>query len=258
MGQPKAAPDVSVLILGVYHMANPKLDLVQSEIRDTLGADRQKEIVELVSRIAKFNPTKVLVESVAPADSLSQAYQQYVNGSHTLARDEREQVGFRLAKQLGHKRLFPVDAKMDMDFQGLMGAAAKQNKTAFLKRMQEVPPKIGKMLEDLDKRHTVAEILAAMNSPFGLWASHSLYMEFLDVDNGQEFAGSDVVAGWYSRNLRIFSNMKRLAEPGDRLLVIYGAGHAKLLSDFVKDTKGWQLQDPMKFLPKPPKVDWNF
>ena len=52
--------------------------------------------------------------------------------------------------------------------------------------------------------------------------------------------------------------MKRLAEPGDRLLVIYGAGYAKLLSDFVRDTKGWRLVDPMKYLPKPPKVDWDF
>ena len=102
-------------------------------------------------------------------------------------------MGFRLAKQLGHKQLFAVDAKLDMDFEGLMGSAAKQNKTAFLKRMQEVPPKVAKMLEDLDRRRAVAEILAAMNSPLGLWASHSIYMEFLDVDNSEEFAGADVV-----------------------------------------------------------------
>ena len=41
------------------------------------------------------------------------------------------------------------------------------------------------------------------------------------------------VANWYKRNLRIFANINRITEPGrDRVLVIIGAGHLKLLKEF--------------------------
>ena len=70
-GHSKAqTPEISVLILGTYHMSNPKLDLVKTDIRDTMGADRQKEIVDLVAKIAKFRPTRIVVEAV-PQQTIS-------------------------------------------------------------------------------------------------------------------------------------------------------------------------------------------
>ena len=38
-----------------------------------------------------------------------------------------------------------------------------------------------------------------------------------------------VTGGWYNRNLRIFANIHRIAEPGDRILVIIGAGHVPII-----------------------------
>jgi len=44
------------------------------------------------------------------------------------------------------------------------------------------------------------------------------------------------VANWYKRNLRIVVNINRITEPGkDRILVIIGAGHLKLLKEFAAD-----------------------
>lgn len=250
-------PPARILVLGMYHMANPKLDMVKVDIRDTMGADRQREIGELVDRIAKFKPTKIAVEAVPPAGGLSKRYKEYLAGA-PLASDEIEQVGFRLAKRFDQPGLFPIDSRYEMDFDAVMQSAAKQGKQAFLKRVEEVIPKVAQALADLDKDHTVSEILAAMNAPEGLRANHSFYMEMLDADDGKEFPGSDLTGGWYMRNLRIFSNLKRLVQPGDRVLVLFGAGHAKLLSDFVRDTRGMKLEDPMKYLPKPPKLNMDF
>lgn len=257
LAQGQSAP-VDVLILGTYHMANPKLDLVQTDIRDTMGADRQREIAEVNAMLAKFKPTKIVVEAVPPAESLKSAYEKFLAGNHELTADERQQIGFRLAKQLGHKELYAVDHQIGMDFDKLMASAQKQGKVQFLQRVQEVIGKVSKAIGELDKNHTAGEILAAMNTPKGLWQNHSFYMEMLEVDNGQEFAGADLVADWYKRNLYIFSNIKRLAKPGDRILVIYGSGHAKLLSDMVRDTRGFRLEDPLKYLPKPAPFDLDF
>jgi len=40
-----------------------------------------------------------------------------VAGTHELTRNEIEQVGFRLAKKLGHRTVYPVDADGEFPYQ---------------------------------------------------------------------------------------------------------------------------------------------
>jgi pheromone shutdown protein TraB len=57
------------------------------------------------------------------------------------------------------------------------------------------------------------------------------------------------VANWYKRNLRIFANINRITEPGkDRILVIIGAGHLKLLKEFAGDAPYFDEVDAESFL----------
>ncbi|OJU62837.1 MAG: hypothetical protein BGO01_10555 [Armatimonadetes bacterium 55-13] len=240
---------IEAMVLGVYHMANPKLDLVKSDLRDTLGDIRQQEIAEVVASIARFRPTKVIVEAIPPAESLLDRYQWYLGNDLELGPDEREQLGFRIAKLLGHSTIYPVDYSMKMDFDWL----TRQGDAAFQSWIQTTPPKIAKILEGLDQGYAVNEILVAMNSPEGLAFSHSFYMEFLRVEE----AGAAVLAAWYERNLRIFAQIRRIALPEDRLLILYGAGHAKLLSDFIRDTFSWKHVDPLGYLSSSRPFDWR-
>jgi len=57
-----------------------------------------------------------------------------------------------------------------------------------------------------------------------------------------------MVADWYKRNLRIFANLTRIAEPGDRIFIIYGQGHIKILSDLVVESPDFCLVDPLPYL----------
>lgn len=239
---------IEALVLGTYHMANPKADLVKTEIRPTLSPDRQKEIAEVVERLIDYSPSKIMVEAVPPAETLSAKYQAYLNGNHELGRDEREQIGFRVGKELRITELIPVDEPGNMDFDGVFAFAEQNGNAAFLKWAEDAQKAVGKILSDLDRDCSVKEILRYMNSPEGLWESHSFYMRFLDADQNGMFPGADLVAGWYQRNLRIFSNIRKEAEDGDRILILYGAGHAKLLSDFICDSDGWDLADPISIL----------
>ena len=48
-----------------------------------------------------------------------------------------------------------------------------------------------------------------------------------------DWAGGDLIADWFRRNIRIYSNIMKLVDsPDERVLVIYGAGHL-----------GWLEQD---------------
>jgi hypothetical protein len=52
-----------VLLLGTWHMDNPGKDMLNLKTDDVLVPRRQKEIEELVNRLAKFRPTRVLIEA---------------------------------------------------------------------------------------------------------------------------------------------------------------------------------------------------
>ncbi|MEK8197106.1 hypothetical protein [Lysinibacillus sp. FSL M8-0134] len=65
-----------VLILGTFHM---------SEHEGLNSERRQNEIVDLVSKLARFKPTKIAVEMV-PEESeyCNEKYKQYKSGVHKL------------------------------------------------------------------------------------------------------------------------------------------------------------------------------
>ena len=105
---PGPAP-AEVLVLGVYHMANPGRDIFNMQADDVLAPRRQAEIAQLVEVLRRFQPTKVAVERDVWDSRVPKDYADYLAGKHELTRNEVEQVGFRLARELGHKTVYPVD-----------------------------------------------------------------------------------------------------------------------------------------------------
>ena len=72
--------------------------------------------------------------------------------------------------------------------------------------------------------------------------SHSLYLEMAVVGKDDNYVGADLVADWYKRNLRIYRNLIGLNFKGeDRILILYGAGHTKILQDLADDSSTMQL-----------------
>lgn len=251
------APKPQVMVLGTYHMANPGLDLVKSQIRDTLGAERQKEIEELVDRLAKFKPTKILVEDKPNSPQLKQRFDAYVAGKTTLTANEKEQVGFRLARRLGLPGVIGIDHKLDMDFGKVIGYAQQKGMTDLLQWLNSATKQVGALMEDLDKKYTVPQLLAIHNHPAMQLTSQQLYIKLLQVAGDDAYPGADMLAGWYQRNLRIFVNIQRNLVPGDRVIVLIGSGHAYYLNQTVKESPTMQHVDPLKYLPKPPVVKFS-
>lgn len=101
------ADRTQVLVLGVYHMANRGHDIYNMRADDVLSPKRQLEIDQLIEVLKKFNPTKIAIEAdlLSPTNPTTterpRQYAEYLAGKHELSRDEVEQIGFRLAKELG-------------------------------------------------------------------------------------------------------------------------------------------------------------
>jgi hypothetical protein len=239
-----AKQPTQVLIVGVVHLGNPGLDLVNPQIKDVLGARRQKEIQEVVERLKAFRPTKIALESPPDSPAMQRRLDRYLAGRYALTADERDQIGLRLAKQARHTKVYGIDSRKDLDFAGLFRYAQKNGQGDLVKgMMSEFESKVKpKLAAGYLEKHSIREILRGANSPETDLLGHRIYMAALRIGKGKDYPGADLVGRWYDRNLRIAANIARLPQgPGERLLVLIGAGHGKLLRQFLAEMPGLEV-----------------
>ena len=88
---------------------------------------------------------------------------------------------------------------------------------------------IGTMVKaqnDYLSSHTIVETLLYMNADAKVADDVGFYFREAHYGEPGDWAGADLVADWFRRNIRIYSNVVRLADsPNERVLVIYGFGH---------------------------------
>lgn len=247
-------PKPTLMILGSYHMANPGRDMVNVEVDDVLTPKRQIEIKQLVGRLKKFKPTKVAVEHESEKDAELQAtYRNYLNGNYQLGRNETQQIGFRLAQEMGHRNIYPVDwnkpPPVDLatvDFE----AFAKANNQQGL--LEEVLFKARSRVTEEEKTQETRSVIdsyKSMNQDENIREDHQIYFTIARIGKNDQYVGADWVQYWYGRNLRIFVNLTRITELSDeRILLIIGSGHVRLLQQFVEDSGYYILESPLKYL----------
>jgi hypothetical protein len=235
------APRAQVMVLGTYHMDNPGQDYATATADDVLAPHRQAEIAAVAQALAEFRPTRIAIEAEPRNDSLFNArYAQYRAGARALGRDEREQLGFRLAAMLGHDRLYPVDYKLDMDVGAVMQYAAQNGQGELAQRMGSTIQAIVAEMNARMATTPVGAILAQANSARAD-SMHGWYLVMATVGCDTTYTGAREVASWYTRNLHIFANIARVAQPGERVLVIMGSGHGTLLRQFVDESPDLDL-----------------
>lgn len=241
-----------ILILGSYHFDNPGLDIVKTDVADVLTPAKQAEIEQVVEALSQFRPTKIAVEVRADrARQLDSLYGAYRAERQTLSRSEVQQLGFRLAKRFGHPRLYPLDHAGEFPFGAVM-QYAQQHDPDFVRRVQQATAEIASEENRQQRQNSIGEILRLKNDPADISRGHALYLEFARVGAGDTYVGADLLAKWYSRNIRIFSDVQRIAQPGDRVLVIFGTGHAAILRELIASDSRLELIEARGYLPGSP------
>ena len=238
----QAQQKTNVLVLGTYHMGNPGLDAFNMQADDVTLPKRQKEIEDFVSLLASFKPTKICLEyGLERQDKLTELYQNYVNGKSELRKNETDQIGLRLAKKLGHAQVYAIDANAPFEMDSVLKVAEKYQFNSFLDMLQKMPA----FIQEEDKKlrqSTVTQFFQHINSDEYNRMSHGFYLDMAVVGKDNNYAGADLVADWYKRNLRIYRNLMALNfKPEDRVLILYGAGHSKILQDLVEDSATLKL-----------------
>jgi len=243
-----AGPRPKVVVVGTFHMANPNLDYVKSSADDMLSPTRQAEIRVVVDRLKSFARTKIAVEAPHGSDAVNQRYRSYLAGSYALTADEIDQIAFRIAKELGLSRLEPIDFKKEMEIGAAIGYAAEHGQSGLAERLEAAFAAIGQLMASLSPR-SVLEQLRFHNDERVMAALDRGYLVLAEAGSGDHPVGADVVAGWYERNLKIAMNVVRLAtRPSDRVLVLIGSGHGKLLRQFLRESPDVELTSAADYL----------
>lgn len=235
---------VRVMVLGSFHF-EPWADEL-----DVLEPGRQEELAGILAGLADFAPERVAVEhpyrNAARMDSLYRRYLD-VPADSLPSRNEIFQVGFRLARRLGHERVHPVDVRIDLWHDSI---------AVFDERW---PDARDELRGQWDVRHPspdvdalaerpLDEILVALNRdlPPG---NAEMYRRFLPLAKEDVYAGALKLRPWYDRNLRIVQNLFRILEPEDRgVLLVIGSGHLRVLKQMLEMTPQLCPVDPVPYL----------
>jgi Family of unknown function (DUF5694) len=244
---------IQVMILGTYHMDSPGLDVINLEVDDVTKPRRQKELAVLTDQLAKFSPTKVAVEMMPRLDDPTvPSYEKF--SAETLSKDKNEivQIGFRLAQRMKHTAVYAIDEQSDtvdyFPFDKLKEYAKANKQDDKLTAMIAETESQVKAKTATFPRKTVSTILREWNDPAQIAKDQTFYTALLAFGNGKDWPGAELNAAWYLRNAKIHSKLMKIAKPGDRIVVVYGAGHNYLLRELVRSTEGYQLVEPRAYL----------
>lgn len=258
--QGKSKP-TQALLLGSFHFGYPNLDghkTDSSKMLDVLSASRQKEIQQLVDVLKQMKPTRVYVESQSQ-QKIDSLYNAYLEGKHKLRRNEIDQVGFRLAKEMGHTKVYAVDASnfasehygeykwIDSLWDQRMPVDSLRDK-----KWNNAYSQLYNAGDSLELSNTILESFLVMADRENLRRMHGHYLVggFNSTDN----KGPDALSfWWYNRNLRIFNNILRSRPASDdRIVILFGNGHVPILKHCFESSPEFEVMElkdlTMKYL----------
>ncbi|KGA96119.1 hypothetical protein AJ85_17440 [Alkalihalobacillus alcalophilus ATCC 27647 = CGMCC 1.3604] len=230
----------TILIVGTDHFDKSNVtDLLKTEQIDVFSNKRQNELLELMECLKGFAPTKVALEYDKGLQMrLSNDYQNYLSGKLQLTANERHQIGFRMAEAMEHKEIYAVDWNEDsVDVPDVFQYMMEHEPEVY----KEFVTNGEKMMEEVNRflaKHTIVEFLAWFNKDKRIAENHQMYIQLALVGEAGNPVGVNwVMKYWYYRNMLIYKNIIQLAsEKEDRILVLYGAGHAYLLKQLLQES----------------------
>lgn len=260
-GPAEEPPAARFLLLGSYHMDNPGRDVHNTRADDVLAPQRQQQIAEVARLVGRYRPTRIFVE--APPSSqqdLDRDFSASCKGDRPLERDETEQLGFRIAcaqdlpgvVAVDWNDLGPIRDEASINYLEAVERHGQQAVYAAHKR-------IGKAINLQDQatldNGTVRDMLLRLNSPAWMEANARAYYRIGQLGTAEDAIGANWVTLWFGRNLRIFNAIARATRPGDRVLVIYGAGHGNHLRQLAEDSGVYRLEDTTRWLQEEAATD---
>jgi len=232
-----------ILVVGTFHFDYPGLDVAKTTPEnqiDVLKEPKKTEVNKLIDYIKKFNPNKIAIEAMDKWKATDKL-KKYKDGKYRDQRDERFQIGMRIANEINLDTLYSIDAnsmsddlekldsiytnKLYKDFDFQSNDPYRKMTLNWYKGESEIIPKTN-----------LLDYFKHLNSRESHLYGYGAYLvgDF-KLDNER---GADILSfWWYNRNVRIFRNLQKITKSkDDRILVIIGNGHAAVLRHLIESS----------------------
>jgi hypothetical protein len=245
---------VEVMVLGSYHFGNPGMDVNNVQVDTVLTPDKQKQLEAVAKALLTFKPTRIMVEAESDAPDFAMLdYSGFTPDKLKIIPNEREQIGYRIAKMAGLSIVHGIDEQTGagepdyFPFSEMQTTAKRLYQTDIItKANAPVKASLAKF-EVEQKTKTVAEMLMSVNID-PIYTNIATSYAYLKIGDKDAQSGADLNAMYYLRNAKIFSKLMMVAKPGDRVLVVYGSGHNYWLRHFASNVPGYRFVDPLPYL----------
>ena len=255
----------TVMILGSTFFTNPGINVFNTRMDDVLAPKRQREMEQLVTQIKAFRPTKIAVYADERDDAeINANYQGYLGGTYKLTRSLHDQIGFRLAKQMEHSKLYcvadwpehrPIYNQIDRSLLDYATFAETHNQEHLLWSISSSGVKVradvdGTVWVEREEYEPLIDMYIRINQPEKMFTDHQSYLRTARIGLKDQYPGANWVAHWwYAHNLKNFVNLTRITEStDDRILLIIGAGHVFLIQQFLENSGDYIVESPLQYL----------
>lgn len=250
-------PIADIAILGTFHYVS-NVDSYKRKYHIDINSEKtQNEINDLLNKLKDYKPTKILVEqSISNQRVLDSLYQQYRRGTYELNHNESQQLGFRLAKMLGHEHIYavdvhaPYDFEYEIDFEDWEEYAQKTGHLEKWNYMKSVYHDYHEAMDSLKKTMPLTAYYRLLNSKRTTKTSLQEKLSGLvELGANDAYLGADGITHDFRRNLRIYANILSLMEnDDDRFLLIIGSNHNTILQPFFKTSLEFDYVDINDYL----------
>lgn len=244
----------SVFLVGSFHFGYYNLDAYKTKEEDqvdVLSPKRQAEMQELMEYIYRFKPNKIAVESGPITGYLMHRYKSYRNGEKPLARDEMEQIGFRIMEHFNLDTIYGVndvpvmydlyDGKDSLTFRPVLDEMYADWDFSSDDEISLKYKEFYNYDDQLALKTNLLDYFKYMNSDKVLDRGFGAYLAG-DFKLGDTRGADALAMHWYSRNLRIFRHIQQITtSPEDRILVLFGAGHIEILKHLFECTPEYRF-----------------
>ena len=250
---PRDANAVEVMVLGTWHFAGSSADVISASTDSVLSPARQADLEAVAARLAAFKPTVIVTERVTEAPRyIDPKFAEFSEKDLATNENERAQIAYRLAKTAGVTRVHGIDeqpAEGEPDYFPFDRVLDHANAVGRKAEIEAMIAATQAMVETEMARFssmTIAEALIETNT--GALSAPDFYYDLLTYDEGEAQPGAELNAYWFMRNAKIFSKLIDVVKPGDRVIIVYGAGHKFWLDHLTEMTPGFVRIDPVDYL----------
>jgi len=233
---------IRILNFGSSHLSNTS-DANKS-LLDISNPKVKLDLDKLVKKLAAFRPTIICIELQPDNnDFVNETYEKYkIDPSNRLNySDEMNAIGFEVGRLSGVKKIYGIDSQIGFDYPSLIELANKSKTDSLtVENIMNTYKKVNNL--------PLLEQFKEINTQNYKMETFNFYNFLASMHSPNNYEGADIIAEFYKRNLRIFSNLEDIPlTKEDRVFILLGATHTAYLDIFLENSPKYKLENSLDY-----------